>query len=91
MMTLELSPSLHWANSDTIANDNGPAFTSGKFEQFVKLNRIRQVKTAPYHPAMNVLAGQSVQIFKRSSKMDSWRPKQHVFCLARLTPQITAF
>ena len=43
-------------------------FTSGEFEQFVKVNRIRHVKTAPYHPAMNVLAGQSVQIFKSSIK-----------------------
>jgi len=44
--------------------DNGPAFASGDFEKFVKVNGIRHVKTAPYQPALNGLAVWSVQIFK---------------------------
>ena len=49
--------------------DNGPAFTSGGFEQFVKANGIRQVKmTTLYHSGSNGLAEHSVQIFKGGMK-----------------------
>ena len=47
---------------------NGPAFTSGGFEKFVKVNGIKHVKTAPYHPVSNGLVEQSVQIFKDGIK-----------------------
>ena len=40
----------------TIVSDNGPCFTSSEFEQFVKCNGTRHLKTAPYHPASNGLA-----------------------------------
>ena len=48
----------------TIVSDNGPCFTSSEFEQFVKCNGIRHLKTAPYHPASNGLAERVVQTVK---------------------------
>ena len=38
-----------------IVSDNGLCFTSSEFDQFVKCNGIRHLKTAPYHPASNDL------------------------------------
>ena len=34
----------------TIVSDNGLCFTSSEFEQFVKCNGMRHLKTAPHHP-----------------------------------------
>ena len=53
---------------EILVTDNGPAFTSGEFEQFVKANGIKHVRTAPYHHASNGLAERSVQILKSGMK-----------------------
>ena len=37
----------------TIVSDNRPCSMSSEYEQFVKCNGIRHLKTAPYHPASN--------------------------------------
>ena len=49
---------------ETMVSDNGSIFTSKEFQQFVKLNGINHVTTAPYHPASIGLAERAVQTLK---------------------------
>ena len=53
---------------ETIVSDNGSVFTSRKFQQFAKLNGIKHITTAPYHPASNGLAERAVQTIKTGLK-----------------------
>ena len=53
---------------EQIVTDNGPQFTSDDFAKFAKLNGIKHIHTAPYHPASNGLAERFVQSFKQSLK-----------------------
>ena len=38
---------------DQVVSDNGTQFTSEEFSQFMKANRIKHIRTAPYHPSSN--------------------------------------
>ena len=49
---------------ELLVSDNGPAFTSSKFEEFMHLNGIRHTTSARYHPATNGLAERAVQTFQ---------------------------
>lgn len=51
---------------ETVVSDNGTAFTSAEFRTFLKRNGIRQITSAPYHPATNGLAERAVQTLKNA-------------------------
>ena len=50
---------------------NGSVFTSQEFTDFVKLNEIDHIITAPYHPSSNGLAESAVQVLKKGLSLYS--------------------
>ena len=46
---------------DILVSDNGTAFTSAEFQFFAKANGFQHVRSAPYHPATNGLAVQTIK------------------------------
>ena len=51
-----------------VVTDNGSQFTSDEFATFMKMNGIKHIKSAPYHPATNGLAERFVQSLKQALK-----------------------
>ena len=51
-----------------LVSDNAAIFTSEEFEQFTKVNGVKHIKSAPYHPATNGLAERMVKSFKSAMK-----------------------
>ena len=45
---------------DTIVTDNGTCFVSAEFKAYLTKNRIKQITSAPYHPATNGMAERAV-------------------------------
>ncbi|XP_055932001.1 uncharacterized protein K02A2.6-like [Argiope bruennichi] len=58
----------HYGIPLTLVSDNGTSFTSYEFRHFLKLNNIKHITSAPYHPASNGQAERIVQLFKASLK-----------------------
>ena len=51
---------------DKIVSDNGPAFVSEAFGDFLRKNGISHATSSPYHPATNGLAERAVRTFKEA-------------------------
>lgn len=51
-----------------LVTDNGPQFVAEEFAMFTKLNGIKHIRCAPYHPASNGLAERFVQSLKMALK-----------------------
>jgi hypothetical protein len=47
-----------------VVSDNGPAFVSSEFSNYLASMGVRHVRTAPYHPSSNGLAENMVKTFK---------------------------
>ena len=54
----------------TIVSDNGTAFTSAEFAQFVKLNGIKHVRTAPFPSSIKWTCGAHSPDFQRHYEKD---------------------
>ena len=53
---------------EQLVSDSGAQFTSQEFEEFLKANSIKHIRSAPYHPATNGEAERFVQTFKLAMK-----------------------
>ena len=78
---------------EVLVTDNGPAFTSQEFANFIKANGIWHLTSVPYHPASNGLAKKAVQTFKAAMKKLSTGSLEDrvmkVLFKYRITPQST--
>ena len=75
---------------EILVMDNGSAFTSGEFEQFVKANGFKHVRTAPYHPCLKWFArAKSTDLKRWYEKTQRWNTRDQFFFSHRLTPQTT--
>ena len=68
---------------EQLVSDNGPQFTSHKFELYMKANGIKHIKTSPYHPTSNGEAERFVQTFKQPIQASKGDPGSLSVKLAR--------
>ena len=69
--TIEVLRSLfaRYGLPEQVVSDNGPQFTSDEFAQFLKLNGVKHIRSAPYHPASNGQVERFIQTLKRALKL----------------------
>ena len=56
---------------ESSVSDNGPQFVATEFQEFCRLNGIRHIRVAPYHPSSNGLGERAVQVFKQGFRKSS--------------------
>ena len=49
---------------EQLVSDNGPQFVSNEFRVFLKSNRVKHIRSAPYHHSSNDLAERFMRTFK---------------------------
>ena len=52
-----------------LVSDNGPQFIAEEFSRLLRLNGVKHIKCAPYHPASNGAAERMVQTMKQSQSI----------------------
>lgn len=57
-----------WGVPKQVVSDNGPPFTSKELKNFLEADGVEHIFTAPYHPASNGLAENSVKTVKKVIK-----------------------
>ena len=53
---------------EEIVSDNGPQIVSEEFLHFLRMNGVKHIRSAPYHPRTNGLAERFVQTLKQALK-----------------------
>ena len=56
--------------SEQLISDNGTQFTSDEFVHFMKVNGMKHIYSACYHPHSNSLTQRFIQTFKSAMKTD---------------------
>ena len=78
-----------------LVSDNGPQFTSTEFQEFLRSNGVKHIRTAPYHSASNGAVERLVKTFKQAMKageQDGFTLQhqlQNVLITYRSTPHAT--
>ena len=62
---------------EQLVTNNGPQFVSDEFARFIRLNGIKHIKSAPYHPSTNGAAERLVQTFKKAMKASERDGRTH--------------
>ena len=53
---------------EEIISDNCPQFVAQEFEDFLRYNHVKEILSAPYHPASNGKAERTVRTLKQAMK-----------------------
>jgi hypothetical protein len=73
----------------TVVSDNGPAFTSSEFQQFMRCTGIEHLRSTPYHPSSNGLAERAVQTVKTGVQKLTGTLEVRLSRFLFITPQAT--
>ncbi|UYV84041.1 K02A2.6-like [Cordylochernes scorpioides] len=57
---------------DQVVSDNGRMFVGHEFQEFLRMNRVRHITSAPYHPQTNGQAERVVQTLKQLIRKNGW-------------------
>ena len=83
-----------WGLPEYVVSDNGPAYASGAFREFSRINNVTHYLIPPYHPATNGAAENAVRTFKNKFKvLIQYMPREDALmefsCCYRNTPHCT--